>query len=89
MNQVLRTDLNILASQYNKGKSTVFPLVYTSFCLKDGTIKSNSHKMTDGHIKQFNGIQIQFLNDTFSTMTPSIVLEYRPLTNIHITVVTP
>jgi hypothetical protein len=87
--KISRTELMIQASETQGGVFLAHPLITSTFCHTNGFSTTSSYRMTEGHIRQFHKIRIQLASDEEQFMSPTIVLNYHPLKNIFINLVTP
>ena len=88
MDRTQRTDITVHSSHIYNGNYLAFPFVVTSFNHPDNTVTTSSHRITEGHIRHFTGVRISYINDNTNFINPNIVLNYNPVRQIHISVVT-
>jgi hypothetical protein len=85
----LITKVHARASKILKSRCTLHPIITTSYTMPNGIISHEAHQdLLQGHISQFIGLQLHFIEDIGSTISPTIVLDYQPVAEFNVVITT-
>jgi hypothetical protein len=86
---VLITKVQARASKILNSRCTLHPIITTSYTMPNGIVSHEAHQdLLQGHISRFIGLQLHFIEDVGSTISPTIILDYQPVAEFCVVITT-